>query len=50
MEHYNAISQALTNAKASQAEQANLHFTPEPRHKVGDKVLLPTKNINIKNT
>ena len=38
-----------TNAKASQAKQANLHHTLEPKHKVGDKVLLCTKNININN-
>ena len=29
-ERHNATSQALTNAKASQAKQANLHSTPEP--------------------
>ena len=46
---YNATSQALTSAKASQAKQANLHRTLEPTYKVGDKVLLSTKYINIKN-
>ena len=48
-ECHNATSQALTSAKASQAKQANLHCTLEPKHKVGDKVLLSTKNINIQN-
>ena len=51
-ERYNATSQALTNAKTSQAKQAkkaNLHHTLEPKHRVGDKVLLLTKNINLKN-
>ena len=37
-EYNNATSQALTYAKSSQAEQANLHRTPEPQHKVGDKL------------
>ena len=46
---HKASSQALTNAKASQAKQANLHCTPEPQHKVEDKVLLSTKNIKINN-
>ena len=41
--------QALTSAKASQAKQANLHSALEPKHKVRNKVLLSTKNINIKN-
>ena len=49
MERHNTMSQALTSAKARQAKQAKLHRIPEPRHKVGDKVLLSTKNINIKN-
>ena len=48
-ERYNTTSQALTNAKASEAKHANLHRTTESRHKVGDKELLPTKNINMKN-
>ena len=48
-EHHNATSQALTYTKARQVKQANLHHTPEPRNKLGDKVLLSTKNINIQN-
>ena len=48
-EYHNATSEALTSAKASQAKQTNLHRTPEPKHKVGDKVFLSTKNININN-
>ena len=48
-ERHNATSQGLTSAKPSQAKQANLHRTLEPQHQVGDKVLLSTKNINIKN-
>ena len=46
---HTAESQALTRAKASPAKQANLYRTLEPKYKVGDKVLLFTKNINIKN-
>ena len=49
MEGHNTTSQALTIAKTSQAKQANLHRTLEPQHKVGDKVLLSTNNIDIKN-
>ena len=49
IERHNATSEALTSAKASQAKQANLHHILEPQHKVVDKVLLSTKNINIKN-
>jgi hypothetical protein len=49
-ERHNTTSQALTQAKISQAKQANIHRTPEPQHKVGDQVLLSTKNINIQNT
>ena len=37
-EYHNARSQSLTNAKASQAKQANLHQTLEPQYKVEDKV------------
>ena len=48
-ERHNATSQVLTSAKASQAKQANLYRTLEPKHKLGDKVLLSTKNIDIKN-
>ena len=43
------MSQALTNAKASQAKQANLHHALQPQHKITDKVLLSTKNIKFKN-
>ena len=46
--HY-AISQALTSGKASQVNQANLHRTLGPTNKVGDKILLSTKYIHIKN-
>ena len=48
MERHNSTSQVLTGATASQAKQANLHHTLEPQYKVIDKVLLSTKNINIK--
>ena len=48
-ERHNATSQALTDAKTSQAKQPNLYHTLEPQHTVGDKVLLSTKNINVKN-
>ena len=48
-ERHNGTSQALTNAKANQAKRANLHCTTEPLHKIGDKVLLSTKDINIEN-
>ena len=46
---HNTTSSALTNAKASEAKQTKLHQTLEPQHKVRNKVLLSTKNINIKN-
>ena len=46
---HNATFQAFTNAKDRQAKQANVHRTLKPQHKVGDKVLLSTKNMNIKN-
>ena len=49
IEHYNATSQALFNAKPSQAKKANLHRTLEAQYKVRDNILLSTKNINIKN-
>ena len=49
MDLHNATSLALTEVKDSQAKQANLYWTPEPQHKVGEKVFLSTKNINIKN-
>ena len=49
MERHNAISQALPSTKASLAKQTNLHCTLEPEYKIGNKVLLSTKNINIKN-
>ena len=48
-ERHNTTSQALTNAKTSQAKQANLYRTGEPQYKVRDKVLLSTKNSNIQN-
>ena len=48
-EDHNATSEALTTAKASHAKQVSLHRTAEPRHKVRDKALLSTKNINIQN-
>ena len=46
--YHNVTSQALTNAKASQDKQANLHCIQECLHKVVDKVLLSTKHINLK--
>ena len=46
---HNSTSEALTNARASEDKQVNLHWTPKPWHEVEDKVLLSTKNINIKN-
>ena len=49
MEGHNATSQALTNAKGSYDMQVNLYWTPESRYKVGDKVLVCTKNLDIKN-
>ena len=49
MEHHNASSKALTNDRACYAKQANLPQSPEPQHKVGNKVLVSTTNINIKN-
>ena len=49
MERHNATSQALTSAEASEAKQANLYRTLEPKHKVEDNVLLSINNINIKN-
>ena len=39
-EHHNATSQGFINDKAMEAMQANQHYTPEPRRKVGDMVLL----------
>ena len=48
-ECHNVTSQALINAKTSQANQSNLHRTLEPQYKVEDKVLSSTRNINIKN-
>ena len=48
-ERHDATSQALTSAKANQANQTNLHHTLEPKHKVEDNVLLSINNINIKN-
>ena len=49
MEGHKATCQAMTSAKASQTNQANLHHTLKTKHKVGDKVLFSTKNININN-
>ena len=48
-ERHNTTYKPLTKAKASQAKQTNLHRTLEPQHKVKDKALVSTKNINIKN-
>ena len=48
IEHNKAISQALTNAKASQAKEGNLHQTPESQHRVRDKVLLYSEHFVIK--
>ena len=47
-ERYNSTSQALTNAKVSEAKQANLHRTTEPQYNVRDNVLLAIENIHIK--
>ena len=47
-ERHNAKSHVLTSAKASQAKQANLHGTLEPKHKVANKVLVSKNNINLK--
>ena len=49
IERHNAISQALTNAKAILAKKRNLHWTLDPQHKVRDKVLVSTKNMKMKN-
>ena len=48
-QRHNATSQALSSAKASQAKQVNLYRATEPWHKVGNKVLFSTKNINVEN-